>query len=276
MTLKFDPAAVTDLIRRTAAECIVPRYRRLAAHEVRKKGPGDVVTAADIAAEEMLSRLLVEHMPGSVVVGEEAATHDRSIFDRLAGEAPVWVVDPLDGTFNFANARPPFATIVALIVHGGVRAGWIHDPLSGESVIAAAGGGAYLDGRRLLAGNAPALAGMVGALSGRIEGRGRARDIARTSGRFGPQIDHSCAGRTYIDLAQSRIHFALYRRTLPWDHAAGWLIHREIGGYGAFLDGEPYSPVRLDGPILLAPSEAAWRDIRAILLAPPAASQAGS
>ncbi len=110
-----DPEKVAEHIRETAQAEILPRFRLLRREDIREKGPGDFVTLADLEAERQLTLRLGALLPGSVVLGEEAAAQDRGRFALLAGEAPVWVIDPVDGTANFARGQPGFAVIVALI-----------------------------------------------------------------------------------------------------------------------------------------------------------------
>src|SRR5215467_2079228 len=98
----LDLARVTALIEETAALEILPRFQKLAAGDIREKTPGDFVTVADEAAEAHLTPLLAALLPGSLVLGEEAAAADSLLLDRLLGEPAVWVVDPVDGTGNFA------------------------------------------------------------------------------------------------------------------------------------------------------------------------------
>src|SRR5215831_11049818 len=134
----FDPARVTALIEETAALEILPRFQKLAAGEIREKSPGDYVTVADEAAEAHLSPRLTALLPGSLVLGEEAAA-----------------VDPIDGTGNFAAGRPGFAVMVALIRSDAVVAGWIHDPIGGRTAVAAAGEGAWIGECRLKVASPP-------------------------------------------------------------------------------------------------------------------------
>src|SRR5215475_8172836 len=101
-----DLARVTALIEETAALEILPRFQKLAAGEIREKTPGDFVTVADEAAEARLAPLLSALLPGSLVLGEEAAAADAKLLDRLLDTQPVWVIDPVDGTGNFAEGRP--------------------------------------------------------------------------------------------------------------------------------------------------------------------------
>jgi fructose-1,6-bisphosphatase/inositol monophosphatase family enzyme len=261
-----DPDKVTALLRRAASEIILPRFRKLEDDQIREKGPGDLVTVADTEAEHLLAPLLRELVPSSTVVGEEAVASDPALLNRLKGESGVWLVDPVDGTFNFVHGNPNFAIIVAYVEHGAVRAGWIHEPIENETFWAIAGEGTWRGAERVCVPGPPPLERMVGSLSGRTPGGVRARDAVQTSGAFGPLVNLRCAGRTYTALARGDIHYAYFSRSRPWDHAAGWLIYEEAGGRGAFLDGEAYTPVRSNHPILLAPDEARWDAFHALLM----------
>ncbi|CAM5267068.1 3'(2'),5'-bisphosphate nucleotidase CysQ [Streptomyces badius] len=118
-------AEVEAAVRAAAAAEIVPRHRKLAAHEIiEKSGPHDLVTAADRLAEEHLTAALTKLLPGSVVVGEESVHADPAVYDALGGDAPVWIVDPVDGTRQFVRGEAGFCTLVALAQHGEIHASW--------------------------------------------------------------------------------------------------------------------------------------------------------
>ena len=127
-----DADRVTRLIEEAAAAEIMPRFQRLAAGDVREKAPGDLVTVADEAVEARLAPLLTSLVPGSIVVGEEAAAADPNLLNRLFDDRPVWIIDPVDGTSNFAEGRPAFAVMVALARGAHILAAWIHDPVKGR------------------------------------------------------------------------------------------------------------------------------------------------
>ena len=96
---------IADLLAEVARVEIVPRFRALAHGDWREKGPGDIVTIADERTEAALAPRLQALLPGSVVLGEEAAAKDPSLFDLLSGDHPVWIIDPIDGTANFAEGK---------------------------------------------------------------------------------------------------------------------------------------------------------------------------
>ena len=276
MTIAIDLESVDELIRAVAADHILPRFRRLANHEIHEKSPGNLVTIADVEAERALTHQLHQHLPGSVVVGEEAVAADPLVLDRLAGEAPVWILDPVDGTMNFTRSVARFAVIVALSLRGTIEAGWIHDPVTGDTAMAFLGEGALLRdrdkrSRAVRRPEPPPLVSMRGAAAGRIGERGRALDILGRSGRVVPPIRVNSAGHEYLDLIRGRHDYVSFSRALPWDHAAGVLIYREAGGEVAYIDGAapgdtPYSPLRHQGPLLAAPTPALWSALREILM----------
>src|SRR6185312_6369523 len=124
-----DSERVARLIAETAETEIMPRFRHLTRDDIREKGPGDLVTTADVAAERRLGAALRDLLPGSQIVGEEAVAADPTLLSALDGSDPVWLVDPIDGTGNFASGRPVFATMVAFVRDGRALMGWIHDPV---------------------------------------------------------------------------------------------------------------------------------------------------
>ncbi|MGE0725989.1 MAG: inositol monophosphatase [Alphaproteobacteria bacterium] len=267
--MKIDLDRIAGILAEVAAEEIVPRFRQLAADDVRHKSPGDMVTVADEAAERVLSKRLTDLAPGTVVVGEEAAAADPAVLDRLSHAEPVWVIDPVDGTANFAAGMPLFAIMLSLVRDGAARAAWILDPLTGVMAMAEEGGGAWSAGQRLAVAPADDPAKMSGAVGYRYGPRPLVRKIAGRSNRVGPTFTLRCAGQEYLALLRAQSHFSIYHRILPWDHAAGHLLHREAGGHSARLDGSPYRPSVFDGGLLLAPDPAAWEAIHRILVGPP-------
>lgn len=265
MTLLPDSDSVVAIIRETAERDIIPRFRRLQRHEVMEKNAGEVVTIADIEAEHRLSRRLPELVPGSQVVGEEAVAKDPSVLDRLSAGGPAWLVDPVDGTGNFAAGSPIFGVIVCFLVDGRSRAGWIHDPISGETAIAYEGEGAWYAGKRISAGPPTSFDSMIGSLNYSYYPHEVREAVRRRARTFLELRTYRCAAHDYLSLARGQKHFSLYRRLWPWDHAAGVLLLREAGGYSARLDGTDYRAAdRVEG--LLSTTDAqSWEAIKNFL-----------
>lgn len=267
--MNIDIAQVASILRDTAQSEILPRFNCLDDSEIfEKTGPNDLVTAADLAAEAVLSERLCALVPGSVVVGEEGVAKDPGILDRLAGNESVWIIDPVDGTLNFTKGNREFTVIVALARGGVVRAGWIHHVLDDNGVTAEEGGGAWdSDGARLRVAPAAPFGEMTGAL---YVGARRTPElyqrIKALKSRRGPRSHMSCAGSEYLALARGATHYAIFTRLMPWDHAAGHLIHAEAGGYAAMFDERPYRPVPIEGNLLIAPDIETWHDLRTLLL----------
>ncbi len=253
-----NPNLVSEIIIETANRAILPRFQALADHEVMEKRPGDLVTVADLEAEEMLEARLKDLIPGSTVVGEEAVHRDTTVFGKLSNDTPLWIVDPVDGTANFAAGNPIFGTVVAYLEGGEVRAGWIHMPVQGTTVFAVKGGGALCDGRVIHTSNPVQIEEMVGLLNLGQFGLNRRVKIQKKSDRFALIEKQRCASYNYLSLALGNRHFSLYRRLWPWDHAAGIFIHSEAGGYSALIDGSPYSPTERSHGLFSAPDKSSW------------------
>lgn len=254
---------VSALIRDVAETEILPYFQQLASHQVRQKsGPNDLVTVADEAAERALTRRLTELLPGSTVVGEEAVSADEALLDRLHGDEPVWVIDPVDGTINFAAGRPTFAVIVAFVQGGETLAGWIHDPVARRTAVAAKGQGTWMDGERLRVADPAPLGRLTGALSTRFTEEAVGRRLDEKAPGVGEIVCLASAAQEYLRLVAGTSHFSLYHRLMPWDHAAGVLLHAEAGGHAALVDGTPYRPTLRGGSLLLAPDEAGWTALR--------------
>ncbi len=265
--------AVVDAALRDAARAeILPRFRHLAAADVRAKtGPLDLVTAADEAAERAISAALRRAFPGALVVGEEATAADPALLGGLGAADLAFVVDPVDGTANFAAGVPLFATMAAAIVRGEVVGAVIHDPMGNDSALALRGEGAWTespDGHRqdLRVAAPAAVAAMTGIVSWRYLPPGPRATVCRNLPRLASCWDYRCAGHEYRLLAGGHCHFVLFNRLWPWDHAPGWLLHREAGGYAAQFDGRPYSPTVTTGGLICAPDAASWNALHAALL----------
>ncbi|HUZ72564.1 MAG TPA: inositol monophosphatase [Stellaceae bacterium] len=265
----IDLTSIAAFVRATALAEIVPRFRALAQDDIREKRPGDLVTVADVEAERALSRGLEALVPGSVALGEEGVFADPSRLELIAGDRPVWIIDPVDGTGNFAKGRPDFAVIVAYVERGATTAGWIYDPLGDVLVAARRGGGAWCGGQRLRVADAAPSEAITGSAYGRTPAGERAAQALAGSGRVGGVSNRGCSGLEYVDVALGRAHFTLHSRSLPWDHAAGMLLVVEAGGVAAFLDGSPYDPRILDRKPLAAANAEAWRLVHDIVTAPP-------
>ena len=266
---------IAVLLREAARTEILPRFRRLAPGAVRaKSGPLDLVTDADEAAERVIEAGLARIAPGCVVVGEEAVSADPGVLNRLADADLAFVVDPVDGTMNFASGLPLFGCMAAAVVRGEIAAAWIHDPMGDDTAMALRGEGAWVEdgqGRRVadlrVAAPAP-VAQMVAAVSwGWMKEPLKSRVTSRLP-RLAGAIGMRCAAHEYRLAAGGHIHALVYNKLMPWDHLPGWLLHHEAGGYSARFDGSAFGPLTHDGGLLVAPDRACWEALHAALIAP--------
>jgi fructose-1,6-bisphosphatase/inositol monophosphatase family enzyme len=268
-----DLLALDELLRDAARAEIMPRFRNLGAGGAREKtGPLDLVTEADEAAERLITAGLAGRFPGAVVVGEEATSADPSRLRLLADADLAFVVDPVDGTANFAAGLPLFGVMAAAIIHGEVVATAIHDPMGGDTAFALRGEGAWTEGsngvRTVLRVASPVPADkMTGNASWRFLPEPQRTAVCANLPRLGGSWDYRCAAHEYRMAAAGHCHFLLFNRLMPWDHAPGWLLHQEAGGYSARLDGSAYTPMVTDGGLICAPDRASWQALRDVLLA---------
>jgi fructose-1,6-bisphosphatase/inositol monophosphatase family enzyme len=268
-----DLAALIAILRHAARAEVMPRFRHLGSGDVRaKSGPLDLVTVADEAAERAITAALLDRFPGALIVGEEATAADPALPRRLADAKLAFVVDPIDGTSNYQAGVPLFAVMAAAIESGAVTAAAIHDPLGDDTACALAGQGAWMDsaaGRRGLRVAAPApVAAMTGIPSWQFLPPPLRARVIQGLPRFAATWNYRCAGHEYRVAADGHCHFLLYNKLMPWDHAPGWLIHREAGGHAARFDGSAYSVAQTDGGLICAPDHASWQAIHDTLLLP--------
>ncbi len=266
-------AEVVQLVRAVARAEIMPRFRNLAPADIQvKSGPLDLVTVADEAAEARLTTGLQRLFPGCVVVGEEAASRNPALLEAIGDAELCFILDPIDGTANFCAGLPLFGTMVAAVRRGAVVGAIIHDPVGDDTATALLGQGAWLETAggartRLRVAGPAAAAAMSGSVSWRYMPEPRRSEVCARLPRVAGAWDYRCAAHQYRMLAAGHCHFVVFNRLLPWDHAPGWLLHREAGGYSAKLDGAPYSPAQSDGGLICAPDQASWADLRATLFA---------
>ncbi|MBY5311859.1 inositol monophosphatase [Rhizobium leguminosarum] len=257
-----------DCVREAAQAEIMPRFRNLGAADVSEKTSAiDLVTQADLLAEHRITAALRERFPAALVVGEEAYDADRSVVPALADAELAFVIDPVDGTFNFASGLPVFGTILAVTIKGETVAGIIHDPVLGDTVTAIKGAGTVLtrqDGQstKLKVAEPASLNQMVGGMSwGHMDEPDRSR-ICANMAKIRMTFAFNCSAYEYWMVASGKLHFIGHTKLMPWDHLAGVLAHQEAGGHTAKFDGTPYRPGETMGGIISAPDKESWQLIR--------------
>ncbi|PPS72529.1 MULTISPECIES: inositol monophosphatase family protein [Streptomyces] len=233
---------VEEAIRKAAAAEILPRWRRLAAHEVdQKSGPHDLVTDADRKAELYLTEALVALLPGSVVVGEEAVHANPASYGAIRDDAPVWIVDPVDGTRQFVRGEAGFCTLVALAHRGTLLASWTYAPADDRLAFAQRGKGARLGGERLFAGVPEPGRDLRVATSHPDYTTDEQKDalLGLRADGVAPRPCGS-AGLEYLAIARGELDAVAFSWEAAWDHAAGLLLVEEAGGAHLTLAGDPF------------------------------------
>ncbi|WP_298397232.1 inositol monophosphatase family protein [Sphingobium sp.] len=248
---------VVALMRQVGRDIVMPRYRNLTADQISEKAANDFVTIADKESEIRLAEGLTAILPDAGVIGEEACAADPTILDR-AGEGLNWIIDPIDGTGNFASGNPPFGIMVALADGGATLAGWIFDPLTGRLCHAMLGGGSHVNGEQVQAresdGDLP-----IAAISTIFMGVEERADMESRSQAIFTLVDiPRCAAEQYPRLVLGQNDVSVFARVLPWDHAAGALFVNEAGGCCQRLDGSPYVVGDLSRGLLGASSPRLW------------------
>lgn len=267
-----DALTVAELLRSAAQAEILPRFRNLAEGAVRQKTSElDLVTDADEAAERVIGAALLRAFPGALVIGEEAVSRDPDLLKGLSEADLAFILDPVDGTLNFASGLPLFGVMAAVLRRGEVICGIILDPIADDWAVAVRGEGAWIqrpDGptQPLQVASPASLSKLAGNVSWRYLSDDLRRVVTGNFWKFAMTPDFRCAAHTYRLNASGHLHFAFSSSVLPWDHAAGWLIHREAGGYTAHFDGSPYLPVNRSGGLISAPDQETWHVVRDALL----------
>ena len=252
--------AILTLMRKATEEAILPRFRNLAEGDVEDKGGNDPVTIADKDSEALLREGLAALDGSLAFVGEEAAHADPSILERL--DQPCWIVDPIDGTRNFASGKPAFGIIIARADGGLAQSGWLYDCLTGRFCAGHRGHGSFIDGDQVTSqptGKTPPVAAISLVF---MEEERRAATRRHISPQYQLVDIPFCAAEQYPRLALGENDVSIFERTLAWDHAAGALWLEEAGGKVARPDGAPY---RVDEwhrkGLLGASTPSLWEDL---------------
>lgn len=213
------------------------RERVHAIGEVRHKGATDLVTDVDEASERLVRTAILGHFPSHTILGEEGGTSGGS--DRHFR----WIVDPLDGTTNFANGLPMFCVSIGLEVRGTLALGVIYDPNLDELFVAERGHGATLNGAPIRVSEQSNLSQALLATGFPYERQHFQRAMRAFEGLSLASIAVRRLGSAALDLCYVAAgRFGGYWEFIvrPWDIAAGALLVEEAGGRVTAIDGSPF------------------------------------
>lgn len=261
---------VLNILRRAARAEILPRFRALSASDIQTKSRADdLVTAADIAAEAMITRALKIAFPQALVIGEEAVAADPALLEQIADAPVAFIIDPIDGTWNYTHGLAVFGVILAVTQFGRPAFGLIYDPVGDDWAMADDSSIARME--RASGASRPLKAAMgkpLEALSGYIPlhlfPAEMQASLAATLPGFQRSHTLRCSAHEYRMIAQGHADFLLTGSLHPWDHAAGALICARAGAHVEMLDGGNYSASRHTGHLLVAPDRTTWNRLKKV------------
>ncbi len=239
-------------VERLERECwstIIQQYfNALSSNQVKTKANAhDFQTIADVQSEAFLTAELQKLIPDSIVLGEEAqaaGTVSLDIFKQAKQDQHVWVIDPIDGTFNFVHAKDDFALMVSLVKNNETLGAWIFKPRSDDFIYANKGQGAFMNGQQTQVSKREALADLTGYSPILYSNQTPYKAHFQTAAQDVDGLDNlQCAGVHYMNMATGSADFYLANHSKPWDHLAGALILEEAGGIVTQWDGSPYKPM---------------------------------
>jgi myo-inositol-1(or 4)-monophosphatase len=235
--MDIDRQQLQNIVREVAQSTLLPLYNNV---QREYKKDGSIITRADKAVQQALTQRLAKICPEVLLLGEEMTAQQQQTL--LDSGKPLWCLDPVDGTSNFAAGLPFFSVSLALIEAGEVKAGIVLDPVRNELFAAVRGQGAWLN-------DEPLIAGETGLHLKRsiafIDFKRLPDSLATRIVSDKPYASQRNLGSIALELcwlAAGRGHIYLHGSQHIWDYAAADLILSEAGGYAATLQGDqPFS-----------------------------------
>ncbi len=234
-------AEIASFISQTILEAgavLVEKFKNVTVST--KEGLHNTVTEADLLSQELITEKIVKFYPNHQILGEESDARPP------LNSASLWIIDPLDGTNNYASGMPHFSISIAYCEQGVTKVGAVLDPLRNELFIAISGEGAFLNDQRITTATRPILAESL-VCTGFYYDRGRLMELTLdaikalfNNGLRGIRRTGSAA----LDLAWvacGRFDGFFEYQLSVWDYAAGWLLVTEAGGIISDRDGSGFS-----------------------------------
>jgi len=256
-------------VREVAAIEILPRFRCLPSSDVSSKSSyDDLVTVADLGSERELSKRFRALLPNANVLGEEAVAENPALLDSLDNAELSVIIDPIDGTWNFANGLATFGVLIAVMQHGKTIFGLLYDPVVDDWIEASLGRGCWYQKadrppRQIRLSSDvtdPSLTGFISPFQ--FNGSQREK-VAIQQMQYGRSLTIRCCCHEYRSLVQGSADFYISPKPNVWDHAAGILAYQEAGGVVTMLGGDVYHPTLREGVILAARSPSVLEKIEA-------------
>lgn len=231
----WNTSELVSIIRIVAIEELLPRFSKV---KHSKKVDGSILTEADLAVQKKIEQKL-KQLDSSILFLSEEMTVDEQENILQQSDKAVWILDPLDGTTNFAAGIPYYAISLALIDQGKPVIGIVYDPERDECFVAEKGIGASLNGKRIEKNKENILLKNAVAF---IDLKRLPENLAIkivTQHPFRSQRSFGGVALDWCWLAAGRFDVYLHGKQNIWDYAAGHLIYSETGGKSSTLAGEP-------------------------------------
>lgn len=220
-------------IRSLAKTEILSRFQQVT---VTEKQDGSLLTEADTQMQKHTEAFLRHQWPQYAFLGEESSKQEQT--DAMQSSQGCWILDPVDGTSNFASGIPVYSVSLALVIEGKVVAGLVYDPDRDEMFAARLGFGAELNGEPFVAKTPKRLLKQT---SGIIDFKRLSPEMAMhiiQNNPYGSQRSFGSVALDWAWIAAGRGHIYLHGSQNLWDYAAGYLILNEAGGCCCTLEGE--------------------------------------
>ena len=252
-------APIEALIRLVAHEEILPRFNKTG-YEL--KTDGSLLTEADLSTDRRIKQGLHELHPSIDFLSEEMTSKEQE--SLLKNSESLWILDPLDGTSNFAAGIPLFATSLALIQNGRIVLACSYDPIRDEMYSATLGQGAFLNGKPLVCVTSGFTLKHSIAI---VDFKRLPKDLTHKLLAKAPYKSQRNLGSCVLEwawMAANRGHIYLHGGMKLWDYAAGTLLLSEAGGYASTIDGkEIFTPKMQNRSVIISPDKKlyeAWRE----------------
>jgi myo-inositol-1(or 4)-monophosphatase len=261
MKQKIDFQKIIELVR---SHCHAQLKSRFGQIKVENKADGSLVTEADLAMQQAIEQALLQLYPETLLLGEEMTPQQQA--QVLTSEAGVWILDPIDGTSNFARGLPYYCVSLALMLEGRIIWGLVYDPERDEVFHARLGAGAYLNNQRL---HAPAHDLPLNKTLAGVDFKRLTPELATRIVQNPPYASQRSLGAIALDwcwVAAGRMQVYIHGKQNLWDYAAGWLILQEAMGESEDFNGQTVFNGSLEKrPAIAACSSALLAEWRAAL-----------
>ncbi|VAW99122.1 Inositol-1-monophosphatase [hydrothermal vent metagenome] len=242
-----DINTVKHIIKTAAIDELLSRFSKV---KKQLKTDGSIVTQSDLAMQKRISRELLAKFPLSIVLSEEMTREEQN--SAIHSDMPIWCLDPLDGTSNYAAGIPYFAVSLSLIHQAKIIIGLVYDPIRDELFTATEQEPALLNNKPLQCSrNITALNQAIAIIDFKRLKNSLAVKLLQHQG-FASQRNFGASALDWCWLAANRGHVYLHGKQHIWDYSAGHYIFQKAGGYACTLDEEPVFIPQLNSRSVMA------------------------